>query len=123
MKTILCSWALLGLLALSLSAAGETTIDRATGLVVAEGYETIAANCIACHSTRLIVQNRADRQGWLKMIRWMQETQNMQRFDAATETKMLDYLAKHYAPAEKGRRAPLKVEKWYRLDAQASGVK
>lgn len=123
MKPTLCSWALLGLLALPLSAAGETTIDRATGLVVAKGYETIVANCIACHSTRLIVQNRADRQGWLKMIRWMQETQNMQRFDAATETTMLDYLAKHYAPTEKGRRAPLKVEKWYRLDASASGVK
>ena len=52
-------------------------IDRATGLAVAPGFELVKANCTACHSSKIILQTRASRQGWLDKIRWMQATQKL----------------------------------------------
>ena len=74
---------------------------------MAPGFDLVSTQCTACHSARLITQNRADRDGWLAMIRWMQETQGLWPFDEATETAILDYLAKNYAPSALHRRAPL----------------
>lgn len=82
--------------------------DPATGLVIAPGYEQVKAQCTACHSARLVAQNRADRDGWLQMIRWMQATQNLWPLGEA-EAPILDYLATHYGPLPRGRRAPLDV--------------
>lgn len=82
--------------------------DPATGLVIAPGYEQVKAQCTACHSGRLVAQNRADRDGWLQMIRWMQATQNLWPLGEA-EAPILDYLATHYGPLPRGRRAPLDV--------------
>jgi mono/diheme cytochrome c family protein len=97
---------LLALAFLSQSAAAQT--DPQTGLVVAPGYEQVRAQCTACHSGRLVAQNRADRDGWLQMIRWMQATQNLWPLGEA-EAEILDYLATHYGPLPRGRRSPLKV--------------
>lgn len=90
-------------------------IHVATGLVVDSGFVQVKATCLACHSSKLITQNRADRAGWEKMIRWMQETQNLWDL-GANEGIILDYLAKHYAPQNTGRRAPLTDIEWYVLE-------
>ena len=63
-------------------------------------------HCTVCHGARLVMQNRADRGGWLSMIRWMQETQGLWPLGDA-EAPILDYLAEHYGPQPAGRRAPL----------------
>jgi hypothetical protein len=55
-----------------------------------------------------VAQNRADRDGWLQMIRWMQDTQNLWPLGEA-EPVILDYLAENYGPLPRGRRAPLEV--------------
>lgn len=74
----------------------------------------VIANCTGCHSGKLVTQNRATREGWTNMIRWMQRTQNLK--DLGTdEQKILDYLSENYAPTEQGRRANLKVDDWYEL--------
>ncbi|PHI20996.1 hypothetical protein CEQ90_04735 [Lewinellaceae bacterium SD302] len=90
-----------------------------TGLIYAEGYELVKANCTVCHSAKLVTQNRASRQGWAEMIDWMQRTQGLWEL-GANEPKILDYLAEHYAPEETGRRANLDVEaiEWYVLDLE-----
>ncbi|MFY0593087.1 cytochrome C [Roseivirga sp.] len=75
----------------------------------------VVANCTACHSSKLVTQNRASKEGWKNMIRWMQETQNLWDL-GENEEKILEYLSKHYAPEGQGRRASLKVEAWYALD-------
>jgi hypothetical protein len=49
------------------------------------------------------------------MIRWMQATQNLWDL-GANEGIILDYLAKHYAPQNTGRRAPLTDITWYELE-------
>ena len=89
-----------------------TTSERNL-LVEAEGVLTVRAYCTGCHSEKLVAQNRATREGWESMIRWMQETQNLGDL-GENERKILDYLAENYAPDKKGRREPLSVE-WYIL--------
>jgi hypothetical protein len=90
------------------SAAGnEKTIDAATGLVIAPGWEQVRAHCGGCHSHALVTGQRADRASWLEIIRWMQATQNLWQFDPATENAILDYLAENYPPQPNRRRAPI----------------
>ena len=62
-----------------------------------------------------MLQNRATREGWEEMIRWMQETQKLWDL-GPTEDKILDYLATYYAPENKGRRAQLVVDEWYEIE-------
>ena len=88
--------------------ASAADIDPDTGLVIAAGYTQVKAQCTACHSSRLVTQSRADREGWLQMIRWMHGTQGLWPLGDA-EPVILDYLAEHYAPVPRGRRAALHV--------------
>ena len=86
-----------------------------TGLVAGEGLNLVIANCTGCHSAQLITQNRATEEGWVRVIRWMQETQNLWEL-GENEEAIVDYLAKYYAPEKKGRRAPLSDIEWYELE-------
>lgn len=97
----------LGLLAVGVLAAEAPSVDPATGLKVAPGWETVRAHCGGCHSHALVTAQRADRNTWRDIIGWMQETQNLWQFDAATEKTILDYLVTNYPPHAQRRRAPL----------------
>lgn len=91
-------------------------IHLPSGLIVADGWEIVKRNCTACHSGQLVAQNRATKEGWEKMIRWMQTTQGLWDLGEA-EPIILDYLATHYAPEETGRRTAIDIEaiEWYIL--------
>ena len=95
----------------------ENGIHVQTGLVFADGFNVVRATCTACHSAKLVTQNRATRDGWEEMIRWMQETQGLWDL-GSDEATILDYLAAYYAPEESGRRPGLDQEtiEWYELD-------
>ncbi len=82
-------------------------VDEATGLIKNTGREMVRIHCGGCHSHALVTGQRADRQTWLDMIRWMQATQNLWQFDPATEKQILDYLADNYPPQPNRRRAPI----------------
>jgi hypothetical protein len=84
-------------------------IDASSGLIKNPGWELVRANCGGCHSHALITNQRADRQTWLDMIRWMQTTQNLWQFPAETEASILDYLAANYTPRASRRRAPIRL--------------
>ena len=89
-------------------------IDTLTGLVAEGDYLLVKGNCLACHSSKLILQQGATREGWTEMIHWMQEKQGLQ--DLGTlEGPIVEYLATYYAPEEGGRRPPLESVEWYRL--------
>ncbi|MEX2125370.1 MAG: hypothetical protein WD795_15865 [Woeseia sp.] len=88
-------------------AAAAPQIDAATGLAIASGWELVRAHCGGCHSHKTVTNQRADRQTWLDMIRWMQATQNLWQFDPDTENAILDYLAANYPPQANRRRAPI----------------
>jgi len=87
--------------------SARQVVDGKTGLILDDGWELVAQQCTGCHSSRLVTQNAGDREHWETMIRWMQRTQNLWRFEPDVEASILDYLAKNYGPRSFGRRAPL----------------
>ena len=92
----------------------ENGIHVATGFVNDDGLQTVIASCTSCHSAKLVTQNRATKEGWIGIIRWMQETQNL--WDLGNnEAIIVSYLAENYGPEEKGRRDVLSNIKWYDL--------
>lgn len=94
----------------------ENGKDVATGLIAEGDYKIVKATCTACHSSSLVLQNRATREGWENMIRWMQTNQKLWDL-GVNEPKILDYLATHYGPPENaGRRQNLVVEEWYPIE-------
>jgi len=92
----------------------ENGIDLSTGLIADEGYKMVKQQCISCHSSKLIIQNKATKEGWTNIIQWMQETQNLWDL-GKNEEIIVNYLAKNYAPDEQGRRKPLENIDWYVL--------
>lgn len=93
----------------------ENGIHVRTGFKEGENLDIVIANCTSCHSAKMVTQNRATRDGWKTMIRWMQETQNLWDL-GENEPLILDYLAKYYAPEKAGRRQPLTNIEWYDLE-------
>ncbi len=85
----------------------DVELDPLTGLKKTGDWEIVRNNCIACHSTKLITQQRGTAQQWLDMIRWMQEKQNLWAFDPDTENRIVSYLAENYAPSAERRRAAI----------------
>lgn len=77
----------------------------ASGLVEAEGWETVQATCTECHSAQLITQNSGSRAVWKSRITWMQDSQGLRQLEAAEESVILSYLETNYGPKESSRRA------------------
>ena len=88
----------------------ETGIDPQSGFRMTGDWQLVRANCIACHSARLVTQQRATAAQWLSMIRWMQADQNLWQLDPDTESKIVAYLAENYPPARDQRRAAISPE-------------
>lgn len=89
------------------SAGAEESIDPATGLIKAPGWELAAANCGACHSHALVIAQRGDAAFWRSTIRWMQKTQNLWAIPEPSESQLIEYLAENYNESDWGRRPPL----------------
>jgi mono/diheme cytochrome c family protein len=87
--------------------AGEPELDPATGLKISSDWELVRNNCTACHSPKLITQQRGSESQWLHLIRWMQATQNLWQFDAETEHRIIAYLAENYPPQADRRRSAI----------------
>jgi hypothetical protein len=98
--------ALLLLLAVPVMAE-EIPIDPFSGLKKTGDWQLVLGNCIACHSPKLVTQQRGTREQWLHMIRWMQEKQNLWQFEPEIEDRILTYLAENYPPREDQRRAAI----------------
>ncbi|MFK7812545.1 MAG: monoheme cytochrome C [Maribacter sp.] len=93
----------------------EKGIHLRTGFAEGEGLQLIINNCTTCHSAKLVTQNRMSKERWQATIRWMQETQNLWNL-GENEEAIVNYLAKYYAPIEKGRRQNLANIEWYTLE-------
>ncbi len=87
--------------------ADEIPLDPFSGLKMTGDWQIVLGNCVACHSPKLITQQRGTREQWLQMIRWMQKKQNLWQFDPDTETRIIAYLAEHYPPDAARRRAAI----------------
>ena len=89
------------------SVAQEPGIDPFTGFPMTGDWELVRANCIACHSTKLITQQRGSAAQWLAMIRWMQKKQNLWAFEPDVEARIVAWLAENYPPSDERRRAAI----------------
>lgn len=92
----------------------ENGIHVRTGLVEGEGLMTVVNNCTSCHSSKIIIQNRMDTDGWNSTIEWMQETQNLWDLGKNQEV-IVNYLVTNYPLKDKGRREILSDIEWYEL--------
>ena len=82
-------------------------LERVTGLVLADGWQAVQANCTECHSALLITQNSGSRAVWESRIRWMQDTQGLHELSPELEATILDYLEEYYGQKDSARRASL----------------
>lgn len=98
---------LVGVIACGGAFADGVEVDSATGLVMRGDWELVRNNCIACHSSRLITQQRGTATQWINLIRWMQQKQNLWTFDPDTEQRIVAYLAENYPPQADRRRATI----------------
>lgn len=87
-------------------AVAITPAVRGQVLVEAPGVAAVERHCTACHSAMLVAQNHATRDGWEKLIRWMQSSQGLWPL-GEDESVILDYLAENYGPLEQQRRPAL----------------
>ncbi|WP_298479979.1 monoheme cytochrome C [uncultured Maribacter sp.] len=92
----------------------ENGIHVRTGLVEDVGLMETVNNCTNCHSSKLVIQNRMNKERWVATIRWMQKTQNLWDL-GKNEDVIIDYLVKNYPPEKKGRREVLTNVEWYML--------
>lgn len=91
-------------------ASAKLETDKETGLVIAEGFEQVKANCtIACHSATLVTQNRGNQKYWKDAIVYMQKNQGLWDL-TSDEAVIITYLSTYYGEVKAYRRAPLKVE-------------
>lgn len=81
--------------------------DPLTGFKMTGDWELVRGNCTACHSAKLVTQQRGTAEQWLAMIRWMQKKQNLWQFDPVTEERIVAYLAENYPPDAARRRAAI----------------
>lgn len=94
----------------SSTAAQNPATDPISGLKMNNGWELVRDNCTACHSARLITQQRGGIDYWLGLIRWMEATQGLRRLPVETEENLIAYLATNYPARTSRRRAPLARE-------------
>lgn len=83
--------------------APETNAPAATpnpefdGLPDGEGAEDTYYQCIACHSTAIIRQQRLTDARWDYLWTWMVEEQGMFEPDDETKDKIMTYLKTHFS--------------------------
>ena len=87
--------------------AEDIPLDPLTGLRMTGDWQLVRNHCTACHSSKLITQQRGSAGQWLAMIRWMQKKQNLWPFDPDTENRIIAYLAENYPPQAERRRASI----------------
>lgn len=60
--------------------------------------ELVYYSCVPCHSMKIVLQQRLDRETWDEVLVWMRENGGMPALDPKDREAILDYLAKHYSP-------------------------
>ncbi len=103
-------FALLFTLALSAApAAEEVSLDPATGMKMAPGWEIVRNHCVICHSPQTFLRQRATEANWTSVLEWMQTYGGLWKLDPAVQKTIVGYLAANYGPGDDSnyRRAPI----------------
>ena len=68
------------------------------GLKQNPGFEYVLANCIGCHSPRLIAQHHLSRKRWEETLVTMNKKHGLWKLSPDMKAKILDYLAENQGP-------------------------
>ena len=71
---------------------------RADGLPPGTGRDLVISTCSACHSIRLVAQQRLSREVWDETLDWMVSEQGMPRLGTRDRQLILRYLSTHLNP-------------------------
>lgn len=82
------------------SAARGQADDEFGGLPAGPGQEETFYLCSACHSIRLVTQQRLTRPVWADTLDWMVEKQGMPEPAPEQRELILDYLGTYLAPKQ-----------------------
>jgi hypothetical protein len=83
-----------------IAASADSAFDPSDdywGLPRDAGYELVSANCSACHSLNIVMQQTATAQRWDEILDWMVETQGMARLSPEDRTSIHAYLSAHFS--------------------------
>ena len=72
-----------------------------------DGRDDVEAYCGACHSLRLVTQQRLSLDDWEAVLVTMVEEHGMSEIPLEDRTLALDYLAKHFGPDKPPSSPPL----------------
>ena len=72
-----------------------------------EGKDDVEAYCGACHSLRLVTQQRLKHSDWEDVLVTMVKEHGMSELPPEDNTAVLGYLTKHYGPDTPASRPPL----------------
>ncbi len=78
--------------------SGDAHAEDFGGLPEGDGRVETYSNCVICHSTMIIRQQRLTRRTWDEVLTWMVEEKGMWELPAEVRAKVLDYLAEHFGP-------------------------
>lgn len=70
--------------------------DEFEGMPPGPGREKVYYLCGACHSIKIVQQQRLSRERWDKLLVWMVEEQGMPELEANERSLLIDYLGEHY---------------------------
>ncbi len=77
------------------SQAPAAAQDDFEGLPLGEGVEDVYYTCQACHSLKLVLQQRLNRSRWDYTLNYMVEEQGMPELEAAERERILSYLSQY----------------------------
>ena len=78
--------------------------DETFGLPEGKGREEVMAYCAACHSLKLVSQQRLPRYVWEELLVLMNEKHGMPKLPPEDEQTITDYLAERLGPPPRRRR-------------------
>lgn len=77
--------------------AAATEEESEYGVLVNKpGVEETHAYCTACHSERIVAQQGLTRDGWIELLEWMVDEQEMEEIEEPELILILNYLDKNY---------------------------
>jgi len=76
----------------------KAAVQTFMGLKQTPGFEYVLANCIGCHSPRLIAQHHLSRKRWEETLVTMNKKHGLWKLSPDMKKRILDYLAENQGP-------------------------
>lgn len=96
---------LIGLAVAAVPARSQSGDDEIYGgLPEGKGRDTVLGYCAACHSLRLVSQQRLPQYRWEELLIVMNEKHGMPKLPPEDKEVILDYLAKQLGPPARRRK-------------------